>query len=51
MTQIAETLSRITRFEIEAESLEPILIFSGIGLLLSLVAVLTYGLDLSAGFF
>jgi hypothetical protein len=28
-----------------------VLIFSGIGLLLSLVAIQTYGLDLSVGFF
>jgi hypothetical protein len=51
MTQIAETLSRITGFEIEAESLEPVLIFCGIGLLVSLLAVQTFGLDLSPGFF
>ena len=51
MTQIAETLSRITGFEIEAESLAPILIFSGFGLVISLLAVQAYGLDLSVGFF
>jgi hypothetical protein len=51
MTQIAQTLSRITRHEIEASSLEPILIFCGIGLVVSLLAVQTYGLDLSPGFF
>ncbi len=51
MTQTAETCSRIMGLEIEAESLKSILIFSGIGLLISLLAVLTYGLDLSAGFF
>ncbi|HZV05541.1 MAG TPA: hypothetical protein VE999_10700 [Gemmataceae bacterium] len=51
MTQIAETLSRITGFEIKTESLEPVLIFCGIGLLVSLLAVQAYGLDLSAGFF
>jgi len=33
------------------QTAESILIFSGIGLLFSLLAVLTYGLDLSAGFF
>ena len=33
------------------QTAESILIFSGIGLLISLLAVLTYGLDLSAGFF
>jgi hypothetical protein len=51
MTQIAETLSRITGREIEAESLKPVLIFSAIGLAISLLAMLTYGLDLSPGFF
>jgi hypothetical protein len=51
MTQIAETLSRITGLEIEAESLTPVLIFSGIGLVVSLLAVQAFGLDLSAGFF
>ncbi|WP_156928035.1 hypothetical protein [Bradyrhizobium sp. Tv2a-2] len=51
MTQIAETLSRITGFEIEGESLAAVLIFSGIGLVISLLAVQAYGLDLSTGFF
>jgi hypothetical protein len=51
MTQIAQTLSRITGREIEADTLKPVLIFSVIGLAVSLLAVLTYGLDLSLGFF
>jgi len=51
MTQIAQTLSRITGHEIDAESLKPILIFCGIGLLASLLAMQAYGLDLSGGFF
>jgi hypothetical protein len=51
MTQIAQTLSRITGREIEADSLKPVLIFSAIGLAVSLLAMLTYGLDLSAVFF
>ena len=51
MTQIALTLSRITGFEIEADSIWQVLTFSGVGLLVSLLAVQMYGLDLSAGFF
>ena len=51
MTQIAQTLSRISGYEIEARSLQPVLIYFGIGLVVSLLAVQTYGLDLSAGFF
>jgi hypothetical protein len=51
MTQIAQTLSRVTGLEIEAESLGPVLIFCGIGLVVSLLALQAYGLDLSGGFF
>jgi hypothetical protein len=51
MAQIAQTLSRITGHEIKAHALEPVLVFSGIGLVISLLAVQTYGLDLSPGFF
>ena len=51
MTQIAQTLSRMTGHEIDAHSLEPVLVFSGIGLIISLLAVQAYGLDLSVGFF
>jgi hypothetical protein len=43
MTQIAESLSRITGCEIDAEALKPLLIFSAIGLAVSLLAMLTYG--------
>jgi hypothetical protein len=51
MTEIAQTLSRITGLEVEVESLKSVLIFTGIGLIVSLLAVQTYGLDLSPGFF
>jgi hypothetical protein len=51
MTAIVQAISRLTRTEVDPEPLKAILIFSGIGLLLSLVAIETYGLDLSAGFF
>jgi hypothetical protein len=51
MAAIARILSRAfpgTQFEVE--TLKIILIFCGVGLLVSLL-FLTYGLDLSAGFF
>jgi hypothetical protein len=51
MTQIAQVLSRVSGYEIEAQSLEPVLMYCGIGLVVSLLAVQTYGLDLSPGFF
>ena len=51
MTAIVHVISRITQTDVDSEPLKAILIFSGIGLLLSLVAIETYGLDLSAGFF
>jgi hypothetical protein len=51
MTAIVQAFSRVTGIEIEAESLRPILRFSCIVLVVSLLAATTYGLDLSAGFF
>jgi hypothetical protein len=51
MTAIIQAISRLTRTDVESEPLKAILIFSGIGLLLSLLAIQTYGLDLSVGFF
>jgi hypothetical protein len=51
MTAIVKALSRMSGAEIGAESLGSILIFSCIGLAVSLLAVMTYGLDLSPGFF
>jgi len=51
MTAIVQAISRITRTDVDSEPLKTVLIFSGIGLLLSLLAIQTYGLDLSAGFF
>ena len=51
MTEIARTLSRITGLEVEVESLKSVLIFTGISLIVSLLAVQTFGLDLSAGLF
>ena len=52
MTAIIQAASRLTtRTDVDSEPLKAILIFSGIGLLLSLVAIQAYGLDLSVGFF
>jgi len=51
MTAIIQAVSRLTRTDVDAEPLKTVLVFSGIGLLLSLLAIETYGLDLSAGFF
>ena len=52
MTAIIQAASRLlTRTDVDREPLKAILIFSGIGLLLSLIAIQAYGLDFSAGFF
>ena len=51
MTAIVQAFSRVTGTEIEAESLNSVLLFSFIGLAVSFLAAATYGLDLSAGFF
>ena len=50
MTAIAEALSRAFISVTEIESLKQIAMFCGAGLLVSLL-MLTYGLDLSPGFF
>ena len=51
MTAIIQAISRLTRADVDSERLKAVLIFSGIGLLLWLLAIQTYGLDLSVGFF
>ncbi len=51
MTTIARAISRATGTEVDVESLRTILIFCGLGLVVSLFAMETYGLDLSVGFF
>ena len=48
---LAQTLSRLTNAHIKVETLEPICIFCGIGLLQSLLATEAYGIDLSIAFF
>jgi len=50
MAAIARVLSRASGTEIKVETLKTIVVFCGVGLLASLL-LLTYGLDLSAGFF
>lgn len=51
MTALVQALSRLTGTDFDVESLKTILIFCGIGLVLSLLAIETYGLDFSAGLF
>jgi hypothetical protein len=50
MAALAKMLSRASGFEIDVDTLRTLLIFCGAGLLLSLV-LLSYGIDLSPGFF
>jgi hypothetical protein len=47
---IAKTLPRISGVELDVESLKTIIMFCGVGLTVSLMC-LTYGVDLSPGFF
>ena len=51
MTALAQALSRLTRTDVDIDSLEATCIFCSIGLLLSLLAIKAYGLDLSVAFF
>lgn len=51
MAALARVLFRVTGVNIEVETFKTIAIFSGLGLLISLVLAMTYGPDLSAGFF
>jgi hypothetical protein len=50
MTAIARTLSRILVSASEVETLKQLALFCGAGLLVSLL-LLTWGVDLSPGFF
>ncbi len=50
MTEIAHAVSRTLRSASEIEALKQIALFCGAGLLVSLL-MLTYGVDLSPGFF
>ena len=51
MTALAQAIARATGTEIDADSLIAVLMFSGIGLLMTLVAIETCGLELSYIFF
>jgi hypothetical protein len=51
MTALARTLSRALGVEIDVELLKTVAIFCGAGLAASLLLALTFGLDLSPGFF
>ena len=51
MTALARTLSRALGVEIDVELLKTVAIFCGAGLAVSLLLALTFGLDLSPGFF
>ena len=51
MTAIIQAISQLTGTDVEIEPLKAVIIFSGIGLLLSLIAIQAYGLDFSVGFF
>jgi hypothetical protein len=50
MTALVQALSRVSRAEIQLDPLTAIALFCGAGLLVSLICM-SYGLDLSAGFF
>jgi hypothetical protein len=54
MNAIAKRLARVVTTDVEnvdIMSLETVLIFCGIGLLVSLITILSYGIDLIPGFF
>jgi len=51
MAALARAISHVTGAPVDFESLGGILVFSGIGLIVSLLAMETYGLDLSVAFF
>jgi hypothetical protein len=50
MAAIARAFSRVSRIDVDVETLKMLVIFCGVGLLVSLLFA-SYGLDLSAGFF
>jgi hypothetical protein len=51
MVVVAEAFSRMTGADVDAKSLVQVLAICGIGLAVPLLAIQTYGLDLSPGFF
>ena len=50
MTALARALSRVSKTDVDVETLKTIIMFSGVGLTVSLMCA-AYGLDLSPGFF
>jgi hypothetical protein len=50
MATIARVLSRVSRTNIDVETLKTLVMFCGVGLFVSLLFA-SYGLDLSGGFF
>jgi hypothetical protein len=50
MTAIARVLARVSGTQVDVETLKTIVMFCGVGLVVSLL-VASYGLDLSPGFF
>jgi hypothetical protein len=51
MTALAHTISRVSGIDIEVDTLRTVAIFCGSGLVMFIALCLTYGLDLSPGFF
>jgi hypothetical protein len=51
MAALAKAISRATRINVDVETLKVLLIFSGAGLLLSLVAAMIYGQAFNAALF
>ena len=50
MVAIARVLSRVSGTNVDVETLKTLLMFCGVGLMVCLILV-SYGLDLSPGFF
>jgi hypothetical protein len=51
MTALAKVISNLSGVDVDAETLKTVIMFSALGLLISLVCAMSYGLDLSGGFF
>lgn len=51
MAALARAFAWVYRANIDVETLKTLAIFSGLGLLISLVCAMSYGLDLSAALF
>ncbi|MFT4115075.1 hypothetical protein [Bradyrhizobium sp.] len=51
MSALAKAISRATGTSVDVETLKVLVIFSGAGLLLSLVTAMIFGSDLAAAFY